>query len=299
MPSVIVIGPLRVGAEREAGDPEDVVSSWMPPESVTTRAAPPRATGSRCSRAARRAVAPAIAASPAASRRARVRGWSGEDDRQPLGEVPQRGDRASRQRRRVHERRAVKRGEQVGPRSSPSAAVSAPRRSDRRWARSVSIIVLPTRSAPGPPRSLRREVLVGHSECVRSSVDSWSVMRRLMLLGHRAVEAPQARPRRARRGMPAWRRERCGQRRVDVAGDDDDRRRGSRENSLEPDEERGRLLGVDSRSRPRARRRDAGSASSLEEDVLQRGVVVLAGVDEPLLARAAPASAARTGAAFM
>ena len=101
----------------------------------------------------------------------------------------------------------------------------------------------------------------------------------VVLLGHRPVVAPQAGLEMGDRDVELHRRERAGERRVDVAGDDDEVGLPVEQDPLDPDERPRRLLRVGARADAeedvRLRQVELG-----EEDVRHVRVVVLAGVDE-------------------
>ena len=101
----------------------------------------------------------------------------------------------------------------------------------------------------------------------------------VVLLGHRAVAAAQARLEVRDRDLELHRRERSRERRVHVAGDDDERRLALQQHLLDADERPGGLLGVragaDAEEDVRRRQPEL-----LEEDRRHVGVVVLPGVHE-------------------
>jgi hypothetical protein len=104
----------------------------------------------------------------------------------------------------------------------------------------------------------------------------------VVLLGHRPVEAPQPRLEVADRDLQLHRRERGRERRVDVARDEHDIGPKVEEHALEPVEGLRRLFAVV----PGANREldvRLGQRKLVEEDVVDEPVVVLTGVDEPLV----------------
>ena len=137
----------RCRAAVKHGTPSAVVSSWMPPESVSTQAARfirarKSAVAERLDQAARRA-GPACAASPASSRP--VRGWTGNTTGRPAaasatarqdGGEPRRVVDVGRAGAASGRRSRARRGRATRP--PPATAALA------RWASSVSIITLPT-----------------------------------------------------------------------------------------------------------------------------------------------------------
>jgi hypothetical protein len=104
----------------------------------------------------------------------------------------------------------------------------------------------------------------------------------VVLLWHRPVEAPQARLEVADRDLQLHCRERGCERRVDVAGDEDEIGPEVEEHALEPVEGLRRLLavvpGADAELDVRL-----GQRKLVEEDVVDEAVVVLPRVDESLV----------------
>ena len=107
------------------------------------------------------------------------------------------------------------------------------------------------------------------------------------LLGHGPVVAPQPCLDVGEGTAGLRRHERRGERRVDVTVDHDQRRIELGEGRLEGDEQRRRLAGVRARSDAEIEVR-LGQGEVAEEDVGQPRVVVLSGVDEPLVDLATP-----------
>ena len=103
------------------------------------------------------------------------------------------------------------------------------------------------------------------------------------LLGHRVVEGAQPGLDVCHRHAQLDRDERSGQRRVDVAVDDDERRLELLEGALEGDEEGRGLAGLAARADAEVEVRRRAVCRSVKNTSDIAVVVVLAGVDEPLL----------------
>jgi hypothetical protein len=101
----------------------------------------------------------------------------------------------------------------------------------------------------------------------------------VVLLRHRRVVAAQPRLEVRYRDLELHRRERAGERRVDVAGDDDERRLALQQHLLDADESARGLLGVCAGADTEE---DIGSRQTelVEKDRRHLGVVVLPGVYE-------------------
>ena len=109
VPSVMVMGRSVLSRSVRQGTPSTVVSSWMPPESVSTSRAPPAGRGSRGSRAARRPGC----LGESCRRAAHACGMHREDERQLLGDLLESGDDGPEDPRIVHGGRTVQRDEAV------------------------------------------------------------------------------------------------------------------------------------------------------------------------------------------
>ena len=203
----------------------------------------------------------------------------------------------------VDERRAVERDQAVAAGreaecSSHGCAAARARRGARAASRSSC-------SRPGGRRRRRcpRAARLSTAELRVGEQDRAQVVGELavVLLGHRRVEAPQARLDVGDRDDELGRRE-CGrERRVDVTGDDDEVGALLLEDARRRRTGRARSARRGCPSRRRGRRPGSGRPSSREEHVGHLGVVVLPGVDEEQLGASGRALAARasTGAAFM
>src|SRR5581483_10772011 len=101
----------------------------------------------------------------------------------------------------------------------------------------------------------------------------------VVLLRHRRVEAAEARLDVRDRDVELRRGEGAGERRVDVAGDDDERRLPVEQHLLDADEGPGRLLGMRARA-DSEKDVGRGEAELADQDVGHLGVVVLAGMDD-------------------
>ena len=170
---------LGVVPEGEAGTPRAVVSSWTPPESVSTSRASASGRGSRGSRAVRDAHALGDGR-PGEARAERVRGCREHERRASLAVQRVDGGRAAGSSTFAG-RCSVTSG--IPPRleAEPAPASRVPR--DRGCASRVSIITLPTRwIASG--RSLGAQVVDRVSrECESRRSDTWSVTTRLISSG--------------------------------------------------------------------------------------------------------------------
>ena len=236
-PRLTVIGRSVFSRSVRHGTPSTVVSSWMPPESVSTSRRRPAAAGSRGSRAARSAAGRerrVLARARAASRRARVRGWTGKTT----------GSRAPIARRRVGAARQASPGrrrstgrcsvtQRVARAAQPEVARSASRVARRRHARAACRSSRCRRSAMrSASDALAAQVLVARRlGGVRASSVSASVTTRLISSG--IVRSKLRRPastwatgtpsfgrRRARRRAWSSRRRRRPRRRAPCSSDD-------------------------------------------------------------------------------
>ena len=221
-----------------------------------------------------------------------------EDDRQRRARRRRGAAIASASSGAVDERGPVQRDDDVARRArAPVRAQAVGRVAIGRIATSVSIIVLPTkwmRCVGRAPRAAGCSRASG--ECDEEQVGDRVGDDAVDLLGHRAVEAAQARLDVADRDAELRGHERGGERRVDVAGHEHDVGLGVERDRLEALHHARRLLARASPSRRRAcgraRRRRAPRRRS--RDIAC--VVVLAGVDEHVLELVGRAAARRRSA---
>ena len=204
-----------------------------------------------------------------------------QDERELGRDAAEHGDDSRGLGRVVDVGRPVQRRDGVRPGSPSRARDRPPSRTGRGLPSSVSIIGLPTkwmRSAATPSGRGCRRPRAGDEEQVGQQVGDAPVD----LLGHRVVEAAQAGLDVRDRAQRLGRDQRGGQRRVHVAVDDHERRSDGRERALERDHQRRRLARLGARPDAEV---DVGRGQPevAEEHVGHGRVVVLAGVDEPLV----------------
>ena len=226
-----VIGRSVFSRSVRHGTPRTVVSSWMPPESVRTRArgAEQRQelqVAERLDRGMSRRSACAIASPSALQRAPRCAGGPGRR-RAGRGDAAQSAEQCAEAARVVDVGRSMEGHHGVAAcASDPSAAPARARALGGRSRGSVSIITLPTKEhARVRDRPSRLQVLHAPLGSVtkRRSRDRVG-QDPVDLLRHGAIEAAQPRLDVRHAGSPSFdRREGAGQRRVDVA---DDERRG-------------------------------------------------------------------------
>ena len=230
--------------------PSADVSSCTPPESVSTKPA------SACRPRKSRYPSGRLDATPA-PRAARLEPELARGAAACAGAPGRRSERVARARRApstvaVEESRGRRRapaGAASRARSSPGSTPSsshgfAAARARRGARRRESIIVLPTRCTSSRSIPSRARLSSALSEWASSSAAQVVGEQAVVLLRHRRVEAAQAGLEVRDRDVELDRGERAGERRVDVARDDDAGRAPLEQHLLDADERPRRLLAV-------------------------------------------------------
>ena len=215
------------------------------------------------------------------SSRARVRGCTGKTTGMSRRARSSASTVARSSSRVVDERGTMQRHERVVARLHAEPRATASRRGRRsRCASSESIIVLPTKWTRSPVDALAREVLDrALASATSRSALRWSVRRRLCSSGivRSKLRSPASRCATGTSELHGG--ERAGERRVHVAGDDDEVGRCSTSTCSIPTSARAVCSACVPEPTPR-KTSGCGQAELAEEDVRHLRVVVLAGVDE-------------------